>query len=79
MMIADTHKKGEGMCVAALTKRFAIHLFISCLQANAIKEAALLKLELEDARVGLTRVRTQYEEAAVLHGQELAKYRVRRA
>ncbi|KAG2438502.1 hypothetical protein HXX76_005053 [Chlamydomonas incerta] len=44
-------------------------------QANAIKEAALLKLELEDARVGLTRVRTQYEEAAVLHGQELAKYR----
>lgn len=48
----------------------------SRLQAAAIKEAALLKLELEDAKAGLQRVRQQYDEAANTHAQELARYRV---
>ncbi|GIL50037.1 hypothetical protein Vafri_6355 [Volvox africanus] len=44
-------------------------------QANAIKEAALMKLEMEDAKAALGRVRQQYEEAAMAHAQEIARYR----
>ncbi|GIL77865.1 hypothetical protein Vretifemale_7333, partial [Volvox reticuliferus] len=44
-------------------------------QANAIKEAALMKLELEDAKAALGRVRQQYEETAMAHAQEIARYR----
>lgn len=35
-----------------------------------------MKLEMEDAKAALARVRQQYEEAASAHSQELARYRV---
>ncbi|EFJ52799.1 hypothetical protein VOLCADRAFT_86130 [Volvox carteri f. nagariensis] len=44
-------------------------------QANAIKEAALMKLEMEDAKAALSRVRQQYEEAAMAHAAEVTRYR----
>lgn len=46
-------------------------------QAAAITEAALLKLELEDGKQALGRVRAQYDDAQAERDKEAARLRVR--